>query len=72
MNKFWACQLNMYRMIQNGAKWIKWFKKAQKEFNVFKLYLRNLDFVSSYAPMHKFCACLDVYASQGPALSLTE
>ena len=58
MNKFWACQLNMFRMIQNGAKWIKWFKKAQKEFTVFKLCLRNLDFVSSYAPMHKFCACL--------------
>ena len=57
MNKFWACQLNMFRMIQNGAKWIKWFKKAQKEFTVFKLCLRNLDFVSSYAPMRKFCAC---------------
>ena len=36
MNKFWACQLNMFRMIQNGKKWIKWFKKAQKEFTVFK------------------------------------
>ena len=57
MNKFWACQLNMFRVIQNGAKWIKWFKKAQKELTVFKLCLRNLDFVSSYAPMHKFCAC---------------
>ena len=50
-NKFWACQLNMFRMIQNDAKWTKWFKKVQKEFTVFKLCLRNLDFVSSYAPM---------------------
>ena len=24
----------------------------------FKICLRNLDFVLSYAPLHKFCACL--------------
>ena len=55
MHKFYACQLNMLRMIQNSSKWIK---KAEKEFTVFKLCLRNLNFVQSYAPMHKFCACL--------------
>ena len=41
-------------MVQNGSKW---FKKAQKVFTVFKLCLRNFDFVLSYAPMHKVCAC---------------
>ena len=47
----------MFRMIQNGSKWIKLCKKDQKEFTVFKLSLRNLDFAPSYTPMHKFCAC---------------
>ena len=38
-------------MVQNGLNGFKRLK------TVFKLFLRKLDFVSSYAPMHKYCAC---------------
>ena len=34
----WTC-VGWFRMIQNGSKWLK------KKFTVFKLCLRNLDFV---------------------------
>ena len=46
---------------KNCTKWIKGFKEVQKECTAFNLYLRKLDFVLSYAPMHKFCACFILF-----------
>ena len=46
----WTC-LGWFRMVQNGSNGFKRLK------TVIELCLRNLDFVLSYAPMHKFCAC---------------
>ena len=36
----WIC-LGWFRMVQNGSKWIKWFKKAKKRFHCFQTMLKK-------------------------------
>ena len=45
--------------------------KGSKQFNIFKMCLRNLYFVLSFAPMHKYFACLEPNGDPFLALLLT-